>query len=186
MAYLIAGLIVGAFLAVYLLLKPKIREEYSKTLSAGEYFDLSYQFAKSLPLPKKKGADLKAEYYLSAIKSSLRMLKRKRFAEKFACVVKMESAIKALTKLDFSTLCDLPSVDGVPRVVKIAEFCLKSNGYKFSGERIATIINNQNRVRTLSFDEILAFDKAFCFATVKKIAFLLEECKTVCKMMDLA
>ena len=186
MAYLIAGVVVALFLALYLVSKPKIREEYSKVLSNDEYLDLSYNFVKSMSLPKNKGVDLHVDYFVSAIKSSLRILKTKRFKAKFDNVLKLEGAIRSLAKRDFSELNGLLSIDGTPRIVGIAEFCLKSNDFKFSGERIATIINNQNRVWTLSFDEILALDKAFLFVIVKKIAFLLEECKTVCKMMDLA
>ena len=125
MAYLIAGVVVALFLALYLVCKPKIREEYSKVLSNDEYLDLSYNFVKSMSLPKNKGVDLHVDYFVSAIKSSLRMLKTKRFKAKFDNMLKLEGAIRSLAKRDFSELNGLLSIDGTPRIVRIAEFCLK-------------------------------------------------------------
>ena len=186
MAYLVAVAIIALFLTAYFVFKPKIREEYSQVLSNKEFQSASKDFVKSLPLPKKSGGNVNADVYVTAIKSALRTLKRKRYREKFAEIIKFESGILALAKTDFSKLQDLASIDKLPRVVKIADFYLKSSNYKFFGERIANVINAQNEIRTLSFDEVESLSQAFLFCALKKIAFLLLDCKTVCKMMDVA
>ena len=185
--YAVAILIIVAFSLLYLAFKPKVRETYSRRIeNFDEYLKASKTFVKSLPLPKKSTAKLNVNMYVSSIKYMFRLMKTPRYKDVFEDIARLLPTVKPALEFKGEDLENLPSGDGVPRVVEIAEFCLLKSGYEFDGERVAAILNAQNDFRTLCFDEILALNSAFIYVLIKRISFIAQEVKTVMKMKKIA
>lgn len=185
--YAIAILVIILFAVFYFVFKPKVREVYSRSIASfDDYSFCAKQYVKSLPLPKKSGAKLNANIYVVGIKNTFRLLKMPRYKEVFSDIAKLQSRVKTALEYNFEALENLPAIDGVPRVLKIAEFCLEKSKYQFDGERVAAIINQQNYFRTLCFDEILSLNSAFVFVLTKRMAFIMQDVKTVLKMKRIA
>ena len=187
MIYALTVAIIAIFLMLFAAFKPKLREEYAVRIADfADFKAKSQEYIKSFPLPKQNGSKLYVEHYVSSIKSSLRTLSKRKNKEYFQSVLSYSAQIKQFAKQKFDSMTTLPSIDGAPRVVKLAEFLMKSCDYEYNGERIAAILNIQNSHKTLSFDEILALNSAFMFVLLKKIAFLLNDVKIICKMKHIA
>ena len=187
MVYAICALIISVFTVLFLLFKPKIREEYCVRITDNAVFkDYAQSMLKAFPTPKQGGAKLYENNFVSAIKSSLRTIKRRKNKPYFKDISNYEPHIKSFIKTKYDELYELPVIEGIPRIVKIAEFCLKTGGYSFDGDRVATALNLQNDIKTLCFDEILALKKAFEYVLLKKLAFLNGDLKTLCKMKRIA
>ena len=187
MIYAALILIVALFVTLLILSKPKIREEYSVRTSDFSTFEASYaSFVKSLPLPKKEPAKLCDTYYKSSIRSELRHIGAKRNGKLFDEVLNYKPRIKQLLSKSFESLSALPMIDGIPRIVKIVDFCLKSSTNPCDEERITAIFNVQNEFRTLSYAEILAAKDAFCYVYLKRIAVVLQNVAVLAKMKRIA
>lgn len=187
MIYALAVFIIGIFLMIFTISKPRLREEYSVRIADFDDFKTKGgEYVKTFSLPKQQGTKLNLEYYVSSIKSSLRTISRQKNKQYFQSILSYSAQIKEFAKQKFEDLSILPSIDGVPRVVKLAEFCLKSCDFAYDGERIAALINIQNAHKTLGFDDVLALNSAFLFVLIKKLAFLLNDLKIICKMKYIA
>ena len=187
MIYALSAIVAVVFVLIILLVKPKLREEYCvRTQNFDDYTSSCRDFVCTMQTPKQSGGKLNANLYISAIKSSLRTLKRKQNKVVFQDILMFEPQIKEFFKQKFDSLEDLPCVDAIPRVVQIADFILKNSGYLHDAGRIAAAINIQNKHKTLCFDEISNFELAFRFVLLKKLAFVLENLKILAKMKRIA
>ena len=187
MIYAVIVLIVAVFATLLILSKPKIREEYAVRISDLTTFETSYStFVKSLPLPKKEPAKLGDVYYKASIRSSLRQISVKRYGRLFDEILNFKPQIQQLLSKSFESLSTLPMIDGIPRIVRIVDFCVKSSKNPFDEERISTVFNVQNEFRTLSYAEILAAKDAFCYVYLKRIAVVLQNVAVLAKMKRIA
>lgn len=187
MIYAVSVLIIAVFAVLYLLFKPKIREEYCDRISNFDVYSRECRaFVRSMPLPKQSSVNLNENYFSTSIKSSIRKLGRMKDKNGFDMIFKLVPQIKALANSKFEDLNKLASVDGVPRIVKIADFCLSHSNFEFSEERIVSAINLQNEFRTLSFEEIIALNSAFLYVLFKRTAILMNNVATILKMKRIA
>ena len=185
MEYVIPVIVVAAFIAVYLISRPKIRAEYFDVYDDCAFKDEIENYVKSFPLPKE-GGKTKAKEYQNLIKRVMRRIKRKRYCGFFDKFTALNDEIKSLSKKDFSNLDELPSIDGEARAIKLARFCLARSGYKLDDDRIKTTLDAQNDKKTLSFGEIISLNSAFSYAIIEKLAYEFLQIETLAKVYDLA
>ncbi|MCM1455674.1 MAG: hypothetical protein NC037_04010, partial [Bacteroides sp.] len=171
MEYAISIAVVAVFLCVYLITRPKIRALYFDEYTDEEYKSKSAEFVNSLPLPKE-GGKTDAKKYASKIKLIAFEIKMKKYCGFFDKFVELEEEIKTLLKTDLTCLDELPSINGEPRAVKIARFCLAHTGYEFDESRVKTIIEEHNKRKTLSFSEIVVMKSAFIYVLIEKLCYI--------------
>lgn len=185
MAYALTSFVVLLFLTLYFILKKQPREEYIPTLKEDEYLAKCKEFAYAVQSPKE-GGQTNDKHYKMRIKLLIRKLKNKKYKGIFAAFCEDKNFVDAINKVDFSPLCDLASVDGVPRVVLLAKLCLASTDYIFTQDRFKTLAKEQNRVKTLTFFEINAMKEAFLYVILEKLYFIFENLNTLARVLKLA
>lgn len=185
MEYAVSIAVVAIFITIYFLTRQGVRPMYYEFFDDSLYFSALGEFIKSLPLPKE-GSKTDAKKYVSSVKFAISKLKMKRYGSFFEKFNEMEDEIKSLLKLDLSSLEELPSIDGEPRIVLIARFCLAHSDYKFSEDRVISIISEQNKRRTLSFKEILSFKQAFIYVLLEKLCYIYKQLDTLARVYTLA
>ncbi len=185
MEYAISISIVAIFVAIYALTRPKLREVYLKTYNENEYIFQLKEFVQSLPLPKN-GGENDSKRLAFEIKKNMLLLKLSRFSTVFSDFFAYKQKIDALCKQNLETLNDLPSIDGEARIVTLARYCLCHSNYMFCNDRVQPLLNEQNKWRTLTIDEILQLESAFCFVLLEKITFLTRDLLCINKMHRLA
>ena len=187
MVYAISIVIIVVFSIILLISKPKLREMYYGKIKSPEAYSTDcIGFVKSFALPKKNCGKLQKTFFVSQINSAIRKINEKKNRKLFSQILDYLPRIKSLSKKNFDNLQDLPSINGVPRIVLLAEYCLKSTDFKYDGERIAKTLNIQNDYKTLCFCEIMALNSAFLFAILKKCAFVLQDLSVLAKMRRIA
>lgn len=193
MEYAISISIILIFLTIYTLTQKKARETYIKVFDDVEFERESRQFVRNMPLPKE-GSQNEQSALKRKIRFSKIRLNTPKFNGMFDDFLQEKNQLNSILKVDFSKLNELPSVDVKDvdnrgcesRAVKIARFCLSHSNYKFSQNRFAYIANEQNKIRTLTFDEICSFKEAFIYVLLEKLAYIFENLKTISKVYDIA
>ncbi len=183
MAYAISVGVVAVFLTIYLLLSRPIKPRYARFLDDEAFEAGAKRLVRTIPVPKKTG-NISAGAYISWIKRSCFLMKRKRYLGEFDDFILSKDMLKQFS--DASSASDLPSVDGVPRAVLLARYCISNSAYKLSADRIRTVLETQNEWRTLTFCEIDKMEQAFKFAFLEDLAALYAKLKTISKGYDLA
>lgn len=185
MAHVLTLSITLFFIILYVLLQKKPREVYCKALSDAQFKDKSHNYVREMPIPSKSCTidDKKLKRRIKFIRF---ILNQKKYKGIFCDFCDNENILQTLLKADFSELCNLLSVDNKPRVVLLAEFTLKHTDYIFTQDRFLTLCNEQNRVHTLSFNEILHFKEAFLYALLEKTVYIYVNMYTIAKTMRLA
>ncbi len=187
MIYAILVFVVALSLVLLIAFKPKIREEYALKIPDFNKFEADYSaFVKSLPLPKSETARLNETYYKSQIRRVLRRLASKRYRGIFDEILRYKPEIKQLLAKSFEALSPLPTTYGIPRIVKIVEFCVQSSQNPLDTERIAAAFNVQNAFRTLSYAEISAAKDAIRYVFLKRVAVVLQNMEILSKMKRIA
>lgn len=185
MEYAISITVAAVFIAVYLLTRPKIRAEYFDVYDDLEYGLASKEYVRSLSLPKESGkTDVKK--YVSRIKLITFKIKSKKYGDFFDCFNIFKEDVAQLLKTDLSELEALPSIDNEARAVKLARFCLAHSNYKFDDGRVRTIIEEQNKRKTLSFSEIMSMQSAFLYVYIEKLCYIYLQLETLAKIYDLS
>ncbi len=185
MAYALTVLVVSVFFIVYTVLKKKPKEVYSPVLTNLEYEEKSKLIAFDCQSPDK-GSEIEDKKYKRHIKWLLFKLKNKKYKGIFSTFCEDRQIVDKICKIDFGALCDNPSVNGKPRAVELARFCLASTGWIFVEDRFKTLANEHNRLKTLTFAEIKTMKEAFLYVILEKIYFILEDLNTVAMAMNLA
>ena len=185
MEYAVATIVVAVFITVYLLTRPKIRAVYFDMYDDLQYTSAVKDYIIGLPLPKE-GAKNNAKRYASTVKWIMRKIKLGKYCGFFDKFTAYEDIIKSVLKSDFAPLDELPSIDGEPRAVKIARFCLAHSNYNLDDKRIRDIIEAQNDRRTLSFSEIMSMNTAFKYVLLEKLCYIFLQLDTLAKIYMLA
>lgn len=193
MEYAISISIVLIFLTLYAFARKKPREVYAKTYSEEEFVNECRKFVRQMPLPKE-GSQNEQSAFKRNVRLSKFKLQNHKYDGMFEEFLQEKSQLNSILKIDFSKLNELPSVDVKDvgnrgcesRAVKIARFCLSHSDYKFSQNRFSVIANEQNKIRTLTFDEISSFKEAFIYVLLEKLSFIFEDLKTISKVYDIA
>lgn len=173
MAYVLTILIVTVFFIAYMILKKNPKEVYFPILTNAEYEEKSKLLVFDFQSPDK-GSEIEDKKYKRHIKWLLFKLKNKKYKGIFSTFCEDRQIVDRICKIDFSALCDNPSVNGKPRAVELARFCLASTGWIFVEDRFKTLANEHNRLKTLTFAEITTMKEAFLYVILEKIYFVLE------------
>lgn len=190
MEYGIAIGIILLFFIMYICTRPKMREHHFKTFKEEEYNQKSVEFLKNMALPKEGCAVLPSKKYCKLIKKTLKLPEKKK---KTNIIFEFEPEIKSnkkeieqALKIDFAPLSSLPCVDKEPRIVKIARFSLAHTKYIFTDDKVSYILDEQNKIKTLTINEVLNLRLAFEFVLIEKLAFLSQNIKMLLKLEKLA
>ncbi len=185
MEYAITASIVALFVIVYVFTRPKLKEAHHQSFDEASFLFNAKVFVQNMPLPSKGGQN-KSKRYVFEIKKGMLLLKTSKFKRIFADFLQFEDKINLLCKQNFTPLDDLPSISGEARIVSLARYCLCHSKYIFCDDRVSTLISEQNKWRTLTIDEILQFERAFCYVLLEKLAFLIGDLTVIIKMHRLA
>ena len=159
MEYAISAIVTALFLTIYILRQSRLSPVFCER--AGEDFAReASEYVRAFKLPSK-GSAVSVAKFKAYIKYALWRLKRKRYGDMFAKFIENSACLPL--KADFDKLNALPSVDGEPRIVKLARFCL-----------------------TRSNCEIEAAPLAFRFAALEITAYLYLKLVAVAKCFDIA
>lgn len=182
MEYAISAIVTALFLTIYILRQARLSPVFCER--AGEDFAREASvYVRALKLPSK-GSAVSSTKFKAYIKYALWRLKRKRYGDMFAKFIKNSDELPL--KADFDKLNALPSVDGEPRMVKLARFCLTRSNCNFDCDKVREVLEAQNHFRTLSFCEIEAAPLAFKFAALEMTAYLYLKLVAVAKCFDIA
>ncbi len=185
MEYVVSAAIVAIFVIIFFLTRPKVRPIFYDFYDELYFTTAAEEYVKGLPLPKE-GSKNEIKKYASSIKSVIRKLKMRRYGDFFEKFFDFEDEIKTLLKTDFTKLDSLPSVNGEPRAVSIARFCLAHSDYVFDESRVKCVLDAQNRLRTLSFCEIEAMRIAFICVLIEKLSYVYKQLDTLARVHTLA
>ncbi len=185
MVYAITVVTVAIFFAIYLLTREKPREKTFSCLKESEYNEACDEYARESALPKE-GSSTKDKYYKRNIKFIEFCLKNKKYKGVFDDFLENKDVLQPLLKMNYSSLANLASVDNEPRCVNLARFCLAQSDYIFIADRVKTLFDAQNKVRTLSFSEIMAMKEAFLYVLLEKTYFIYNDLRTIAKAMKIA
>lgn len=184
MEYALTALLFSVFFAVYLVVKKKPREEAMPTLDEDEFLSEVKAMVFRTQAPEK-GCQINDKKYKRQVKWLRFILKRNKYNgmfESFCC----DKVVEELLKINFEPLAENPSIDSQPRNVQIAKLVLSSAGWIFTEDRLRWALCEQNRVRTLSFCEIMTMKEAFLYAILEKLFFIYKNLDTIAKAMRLA
>ena len=79
-----------------------------------------------------------------------------------------------LGSIDFNALAFVPHVDGVPRIVVLADFIVKYSGGKVTRDRAARVLEAFNAVTPLGYNEIACLKDAVAYRLLVEISFFAE------------
>ncbi len=197
MEYAISILITLIFIIVYLLVKAKEREHFTKTLTDDEFVLAIKNLTKDDCLPNKNG---KKEYsinmFLRKIKFVNYITKRHLDVEKlrsrkliipelqtFCDIVEENySFLKKLSKIDFSKLDDMPAYKNEIRIEKICRALLETNNFTISAERAYLCFEIFNEKATITFPEMQNFHLMTKFILLEKLYFVSLRIETLIKV----
>ncbi len=181
MAYAVSIGAVAIFMILYMLLRRRVKPVYCKNLSDAEFEARAKEFVRAMPLPKKCA---EVPSFASDIKRSASKLSSRRYGGQFDCLILTKETLKKMCATQ--GLGALPSVDGLPRCVRLAKFCLEMSGGRADQHRIRVVLEAQNEWRTLTFAETEALCWAFKYALAEQLASLYQKLYTVAKFQDIA
>ncbi len=181
MAYAVSIGVVALFVVIYFLMRRHVKPVYCKNIGDAEFEAEANKLVRALPLPKKRAEVPSLAFN---IKCNILKLKSRRYCGKFDDLIVSKDKLKEMCATPL--LGALPSVDGVPRCVRLAKFCLEMSGGRADESRIRTVLESQNEWRTLTFSEIEALAQAFKYALTQQLASLYEKMYTVAKFEDIA
>lgn len=185
MVYAITSVTVAIFFVLYLLTRKKPREKAFSCLTDSAFCAACSEYTRDMPLPKE-GCLIKDKYFKRNIKFVGFCLKSKKYKGVFDDFLENNEVLQPILKMKYSSLANLASVDGEPRCVNLARFCLAQSDYIFIADRVKTLFDAQNKVRTLSFLEIMAMKAAFLYVLLEKIYFNYDDLHTIAKVMKIA
>lgn len=185
MEYALTILVFAVFFVAYLLVKKKPKEEALPTLNEEEYLKEVKATVFRMQAPDKN-CQINDKQYKRRVKWLRFVLKSKKYKGIFEDFFGDKAIVDQICKIDFSPLCDNPSIENEPRNVKIAKLCLSSAGWIFTEDRFKIIACEQNRVRTLTYFEIESMKEAFLYAILEKLYYILENLNTVAKVLKIA
>jgi len=185
MEYAVSIAAVAIFVTIYLLIRPKVRPKYFDVYGDDAFKKEGAEYVSALSLPKE-GAKQNAKKFASIVKRVAIKLKFRKYGGFFEKFIAAENEVKSFLKADFSNLEELPSINGEPRAVKLARFCLAHSDYVFDGDRVKYVIDEQNKRRTLSFSEITAFGDCFRYVLLERMCYLYQQLDTLAKVHSLA
>lgn len=185
MAYALTIVITLFFLALYILLRKKPREKYSRQLNEDEFSKEAQHFVRALPSPIK-GSTIEDKQIKRRIRFIRFRLKSRRFNGIFSDFIEAPNILSEILKADFSTLSQLCSIDEAPRIVMLADFLLSHTSNIFTNDRWSVLANEQNKVHTLCFNEIMHLREGFLYALLQKTAFLYENLYTIAKVIKIS
>lgn len=183
MVYALTLSITLFFLILYFVLNKKDREEYQPTFLEDEYISACKNYVRS-GFEISDGGSIKQSKF--KIKYLLFLLKSKRYKGIFDDFCDKPSILKSALKVDFSQLENLPFVQNEPRCVLLAKFMLSHSKYIFTQDRFSLLIEEQNKVHTLTYSEICHMKEAFLYVLLEKITCLLEDLHTIAKVLKVA
>lgn len=185
MIYAIVIAVMVVSLIVYLLMSKGDRETANELYSDEEYHIRCREFVSVFPLPKQ-GSTINDKKFKRHINFTRWLLKLKRYDGLFD---EFSQKIPSLN-VDLSVLVDTPSVELnkvlQSRIIAIARFCLSSNAYKFSVNRVLDIVNAQNKKNTLTIAEILAMKEAFLYVYIEKLYYIFKRLHSLARVYTLA
>ena len=82
--------------------------------------------------------------------------------------------VSALDAIDLRALAMVPHVDGLPRIVVIADFIVKYSGGKVTRDRVKTVVEAFNAVTPLSYAEIALLRDAIAYRLLAEVSFFAE------------
>lgn len=82
--------------------------------------------------------------------------------------------VGALDDLDLKGLATAPHVDGLPRIVVLADFIVKYSGGKVTRDRVKTVVEAFDAVTPLSYMEIALLRDAIAYRLLAEISFFAE------------
>lgn len=186
MEYAICAAVTAIFVLLYFLVKPAPRERFSVTLNDAEFRECALKTAYEMPDPQgSSGEPDIAVYsrYISRAERKIDVSDGEEFFKRFALTLAdRKKDFEDLKKKDYSALQNLPSVNGRPRVCVIAEKILAHSRFIFCADRVETMLNDINAVRTLTFPEIMALEDAFTLVLHTKAGLLCKRATTLCKI----
>lgn len=185
MVYAITIVTVAVFFVIYLFTREKPRDKYAKKLSESKFNADCKEYVRSMPLPEECGT-LNDKYYKRHVKFALFTLKNKKYKGIFDDFLENKDSLQPLLKADYSCIEDLPSVENEARCVKLARFCLEHSDYIFIADRVKTLFDEQNKMRTITFGEINYMKEAFLYVLLEKAYFVFDDLKTLTKVMKIA
>lgn len=185
MEYAIPIAVVAVFITLYFLSRPKIRAMYFDAYDDATYIEQCEQYIKNLKLPKE-GGKTQFKRYKSCVKRIMFSIKMRKYCGFFDKFTALEDEIKPLLKQDFAELEDLPSINGEPRAVLLARFCLARSDYRFDEDRVKIMLEAYNKHKTLSFCEIMAMSKAFTYVLIEKLTYDFLQVDTLAKIYRLS
>ena len=185
MEYAIPIAVVAVFITLYFISRPKIKAMYFDAYDDATYIEQCEQYIKNLKLPKE-GGKTQFKRYKSCVKRIMFSIKMRRYCGFFDKFTALEDEIKPILKQDFAELEDLPSINGEPRAVLLARFCLARSDYSFSEDRVKIMLETYNKHKTLSFCEIMAMNKAFAYVLIEKLTYDFLQVDTLAKIYRLS
>lgn len=185
MVYAITIITVAIFFVIYLITREKPRDKYAKSLDEKDYNSACKEYVRLIPLPEECGA-VNDKFYKRQTKLALFALENKKYKGIFDDFLENKDLLQPLLKADYSFLADLPSIESEPRCVKLARFCLEHSDYIFIADRVKTLFDAQNKMRTITFGEITHMKEAFLYVLLEKAYFLFDDLKTITKVMKIA
>ena len=138
MEYAIPIAVVAVFITLYFISRPKIKAMYFDAYDDATYIEQCEQYIKNLKLPKE-GGKTQFKRYKSCVKRIMFSIKMRRYCGFFDKFTALEDEIKPILKQDFAELEDLPSINGEPRAVLLARFCLARSDYSFDFLQVDTL-----------------------------------------------
>lgn len=184
MEYIVAGGVTALFVILFLATLKKEREQFSHALKEDEFARYCKHIAENLPPPTDGGKPVSLTASVRAVKRTLKIPKSDD-GELLRLQLVLEEGKESVLKLakeDFSTLENLPQVNGTPRAVLIAETVLGSSRYIFSADRAKCAVDAFNAARTLTFSEAEALQKCFVFVLMRKLGWLAKRIEGIEKM----
>ncbi len=184
MEYIVAGGVTALFVILFLATLKKEREQFSHALKEDEFARYCKHIAEKLPPPTDGGKPVSLTASVRAVKRTLKIPKSDD-GELLRLQLVLEEGKESVLKLakeDFSTLENLPQVNGTPRAVLIADTVLGSSRYIFSADRAKCAIDAFNAARTLTFSEAEALQKCFVFVLMRKLGWLAKRIDGIEKM----
>lgn len=185
MVYAVTLIVVALFCTIYILTRKKDREEYYPLYCDEDYKINAINLAKKMPLPSESSKS-NAKKYIRRIKFENFRLKRKKNALLFKDFTDDFGALQILFKTDFTSIENLPSINGEARAVKIARFCLVHSDYVFTQDRVKILLDEFNKSKTITFYEIMHAKEVFLYVLLEKIYYIYLKLHTLSKVLNIA
>ena len=185
MEYAITILTTLIFVLLYSLTRPKNREHFTKSLCDEDFSAIMKKIAENEGLPSKTG---KKEYSVTKFVRTINLINftTKRYIKQnlkqrifipalydFSNLIDENNRfLKKLSKLDFSKLDDLLTLDNAIRIEKICRTLLDAHKYQLSEENISLSFEIFNAVNTITFPEMQNFHLIAKYLLLEKLYYV--------------